>query len=244
MSWIGLDGAVNARDLGGLPVEGGGVTAPGALLRSDNLQDLSGRDVDALLARGLRRVVDLRTSGEVELEGPGPLVGRVEHRHRSLHPEGGRRTDAAADVMPWRSTGESPVVFFYLRYLEDRPDSVVGALEDVASAGGAALVHCAAGKDRTGVVCALALSAAGVERSAIVADYVATGERIGAIMARLRGSPTYAADLEGSPDDVHTPRAEDMRRVLAVLDERHGGPLGWLAEHGFDPAPLRRALVG
>ena len=60
-------------------------------------------------------------------------------------------------------------------------------------------MHCAAGKDRTGVVCALALATVGVPRASIVADYVATGERLGALLARLKASPTYAADLEGRP---------------------------------------------
>jgi protein tyrosine/serine phosphatase len=242
-AWLALDGAVNVRDVGGLPLNGGGETARGVLLRSDNLQALSARDVAELEQLGLARVVDLRTGSEVELEGPGPLVGRVEIRHRSLHPEGGALTDAAADVMPWRAGGESPVVGFYLRYLHQRPDSIVAALEDIAASPGATLVHCAAGKDRTGVVCALALSAAGVRREAIVADYVATGERIPAIMARLRASPTYAADLEGSPDEVHVPTAATMERVLEILDERDGGPLGWLAQHGFDPTALRERLT-
>ena len=103
------------------------------------------------------------------------------------------------------------------------------------------LVHCAAGKDRTGVVVALALAAVGVQREAIVADYVLTGERIGEIMARLRASETYRADLEPYTDESRKPHAEILERVLEVLDEEHGGPLGWLAAHGFDPAPLRAA---
>ncbi len=106
------------------------------------------------------------------------------------------------------------------------------------------LVHCAAGKDRTGVVVALALAAVGVEREAIVADYVATGERITAIMDRLRASETYRRDLEGVTDESSACRAREyLERVLEVLDERHGGAAGWLAEHGFDPAPLRERLL-
>ena len=105
------------------------------------------------------------------------------------------------------------------------------------------LVHCAAGKDRTGVVVAMALAAVGVERDAIVADYEATGERITAIMDRLRASETYRRDLEGIADDQRMPRPEYLERVLEVLDERHGGAAGWLAEHGFDPAPLRERLL-
>jgi protein tyrosine/serine phosphatase len=105
------------------------------------------------------------------------------------------------------------------------------------------LVHCAAGKDRTGVVVALALAAVGVERAAIVEDYVLTGDRIVEIMSRLRASSTYAADLEGVTDESRKPRAEFIERVLEVLDERDGGPEGWLASHGFDPAALRSRLT-
>src|SRR4051812_50183640 len=108
--WVDLDGAVNARDLGGLEVAGGGRTAPGVLLRSDNLQGLTADDVDRLLdEHGVRVVIDLRTGVEVELEGPGPLAAddRVEIRHRSLMPETGDRTDVAADaILPWQ--GRAP----------------------------------------------------------------------------------------------------------------------------------------
>jgi protein tyrosine/serine phosphatase len=185
-------------------------------------------------------VVDLRTGEEVELEGPGPLVGRVDIRHRSLYPEKGRLTD----VMISKADGENPAVQYYLRYLADRPDSVVGALEDIARGPGPVIVHCAAGKDRTGVVVAMALAAAGVSRAAIVDDYVRTGERIVEIMRRLRASSTYAADLEGVTDESRKPRAEWMERVLDVLDERDGGPSAWLASHGFEPDGLRSRLVG
>jgi protein tyrosine/serine phosphatase len=212
------------------------------LLRSDNLQGLTGRDVTQLVDDlGVRVVVDLRTGEEVQLEGPGPLVGdgRVDIRHRSLYPEKGRLTD----VMISKADGENPAVRYYLGYLRDRPDSVVGALEDIARGPGAVVVHCAAGKDRTGVVVALALAVAGVERAAIIDDYVRTGDRIAEIMARLRASSTYAADLEGVTDDSRKPRAEFLERVLDVLDDRHGGPEGWLRGHGFDPAGLRARLA-
>lgn len=256
-SWIDLDGAVNVRDLGGLPVAGGGVTAGGVLVRADNLQGLSERDVAVLVEEvGVRVVVDLRTGAEVELEGPGPLVAdpRVQMRHHSLHPEVGYLTDVEVDqLFPWQEgerttdADEAPAVRAYLGYLRDRPDSVVGALRAIVEADGAAIVHCAAGKDRTGVVCALALETAGVQRAAVVADFTATAERLDRILDRLRSSPTYALDLERRDADTHLPRAETMERVLAVLTERHGGPEGWLDEHGFgahDRAALRDRLVG
>lgn len=254
--WLALEGAVNARDLGGLALAAGGSTARGVLLRADNLQGLTDVDVRRLVDEsGVRVVIDLRTGVEVELEGPGPLVrdGHAEIRHRSLHPEFGDRTDVDVDaVLPWQrghpheDGDETPAVRAYLGYLRDRPDSIVAALRDAAHAPAATIVHCAAGKDRTGMVCALALAVAGATREAIVADYVATGERIAPLMARLRASPTYAADLEGQADDDHRPRPETMERVLDVLDQRHGGPVEWLARAGFDAgdaAALRDRLT-
>src|SRR3954462_887919 len=247
--FIDLDGAVNARDLGGLEVAGGRRTASGVLLRADNLQDLSERDVALLVGElDLRVVIDLRTREEVALEGPGPLArdGRVEIRHRSLFPESGEHTDVAVDAMlPWQGRAvrgdpdETVAVRSYLGYLRDRPDSIVGALRDVAAGAGAAVVHCAAGKDRTGVVCALALAAVGVPREAIVADYVATGERLGPLLARLRASPTYAADLDPRPDEANRPRPENMTRVLALVDAHHGAPRAWLEAHGFGARDVR-----
>jgi protein-tyrosine phosphatase len=246
---------VNARDLGHLPLAGGGTTAPGVLLRADNLQDLTAGDVGKLVDElDVRLVVDLRAGIEVALEGPGPLVhdGRAEVRHRSLFPESGDRTDVDVEAtMPWierrRNGGgeETPAVRSYLGYLRDRPDSVVAALRDAAHADGATIVHCAAGKDRTGIVCALALAVAGATRAAIVADYVATAERIEPLIARLQRSPTYAGDLDARPAAAFAPRPETIERVLDLLDERHGGPLGWLADAGFgadDAAALRARL--
>src|SRR5262249_47879696 len=134
---------------------------------------------------------------------------------------------------------------FYLGYLRDRPDSVVAALRVMAHREGAALVHCAAGKDRTGVVTAFALDIAGVTREEMVDDYVKTGERLDHILARLRCSNTYATDLDTRPADSHLPRAATMERFLATIDERKGGPLEWLRRHGWtdtDAAALRARL--
>jgi hypothetical protein len=162
--WLALDGAVNAR-----------AVVPRVLLRADNLQSLSARDVRLLVEQqALEVVLDLRTEVEVELEGPGPMtaVPAVRIEHRSLYPESGGNTDLEADtVKPWGAADgeawpdEPPVVRAYMSYLHRRPDSVVGAVRAIARADGGVLVHCAAGKDRTGVVVALALDAAGVGRA-------------------------------------------------------------------------------
>jgi hypothetical protein len=237
--WIALDGAANAR-----------AVVPGVLLRADNLQSLSPRDVRRLVEQeALEVVLDLRTEREVELEGPGPLTAEhaVRIEHRSLHPDSGGNTDLEADpVGLWGSVDadelprEAPIVRAYMSYLRRRPDSVVGSVRAIARAGGAVLVHCAAGKDRTGVVVAIALDAAGVDRDTIVGDYLATAARIDAIMARLVSSPTYRAELEGHDPHRHAPVAGTMERFLELVDDQLGGSVSWLSAHGLGGADLER----
>lgn len=234
--WIELDGAVNAR-----------VVVPGVLLRSDNLQGLSERDVRVLVAEhGLELVLDLRTPYEVASEGPGPITSEpsVRIEQRSLFPESGNTDLDAATVAPYwpppddEWPGEPPVVRAYLTYLRHRPDSIVGAIRAIARSDGAVLVHCAAGKDRTGVVVGLALDAAGVSPAAIVADYLATGDRIDAIIARLVSSPTYRRELKDHDPRRHAPVAETMERVLELVDTHHGGADAWLSGNGLSDDDL------
>ena len=237
--WIALDGAANAR-----------VVVPRVLLRSDNLQSLTKRDVRLLVEQeALEVVLDLRTDVEVELEGPGPMTREpcVRIEYRSLYPRSGGNTDLdAGSVALWPPTGPSEwpdeprVVQAYLSYMTARPDSIVGAIADIANTAGAVLVHCAAGKDRTGVVVALSLDAAGVDRDAIVGDYLATAQRIDAIMTRLVSSPTYRAELEGHDPRTHAPIPGTLERLFELLDERFGGSAAWLSAHGLSDAELER----
>jgi hypothetical protein len=234
--WLALDGAVNAR-----------VVVPRVLLRADNLQSLSARDVRLLVdEEGLEVVLDLRTDTEVAREGPGPLTTEpaVRIEHRSLYPDSGGTTDLTA---PWAREDEhawpeeEPVVRSYVSYLDRRPDSIVGSVQTIARAEGAVLAHCAAGKDRTGVVVALALDAAGVDRELIVADFLATGERMDAVIERLITSPTYGPGLKANRDERALPPAPGtMERLLALVDERFGGSLAWLSGHGLTDADAER----
>jgi protein-tyrosine phosphatase len=250
MAWIDLEGAVNVRDLGGLPTTDGGSIVPGRLLRSENLQELTQPDVAKLVDDiGLTTIVDLRTTAEVELEGPGPLdaVPGVRHAHHPVLPELGSRTDAVAEALLVQKAARDRSRFpddimcgHYLGYLEERPEEVTGALRTIATADGAAIVHCAAGKDRTGVIVALSLTAAGVQPEAIVADYMATGERIEAIIERLQRSRTYAEDVSRRPVTAHLPREETMKAFLEQLHVRYGGLSQWLTDHDFGDDDLDR----
>ncbi len=133
----------------------------------------------------------------------------------------------------------------YLGYLTQRPDSVVAALRAIAQAKGAVVVHCAAGKDRTGTIIGLALLVAGVTEDAVVADYAASAERVPRILERLARHPAYAANLDGKTVAQQQPRAETMRLLVEALD-REGGAEAWLRRHGWtaeDTDHLRAKLL-
>jgi protein tyrosine/serine phosphatase len=245
IGWVDLDGVVNMRDVGGLTTTDGATIRSGRLLRSDNLQDLTEADIHHLVdVLGVTDVVDLRSNVEYHAEGPGPLTrtSLVHHRHSLFRDEESEVSIEDALVLPWqdeatrqrlRSHDDDYWASHYLGYLADRPDSVSGALQVVAASRGATVVHCAAGKDRTGTVVGLALAVAGVPEEEIIADYVATAERLERIIARLSSRPAYADNLRGRPLEDHLPRPETMGRILSVLDERYGGAAGWLVAHGW-----------
>lgn len=249
--------------MGGLPTVDGRRTRSGVLIRADNLQGLTDADVARLVdEHGVRTVIDLRTTGELHLEGPGPLLrpgpyeGRVAHHHLTLYPEVPGEPDTAEveralpSFAQERATeardarrGATPtdMTGYYLGYVEDRPDHVAQALRLIADpASGAAVVHCAAGKDRTGTVVALALSLAGVTRDAVVADYVASADRIDGVLARLKASPSYGSELEERDVADITPQAGSLERFLDEVDRRYGGPHGLAMSIGVDEETVAR----
>lgn len=256
MSWIELTGAANVRDVGGLPTVDGRTTRTGVLIRADNLQGLTPEDVAQLTGQlGVRTVVDLRTTGELHLEGEGPLrATSVVHHHLPLIPELEGEPDAAEveRAVPHRPdrAGTSPtdMTGFYVGYVEDAPSNLARALRVLADPDtGPAVVHCAAGKDRTGVVVALALSLVGVRRDAVVADYVASADRIDGVLARLQASATYGPALADATADLIRPEAGSMERFLDHVDREYGGPHGLAMSIGVDEETVARLgtrLVG
>jgi protein-tyrosine phosphatase len=259
--WVDLDGLANLRDVGGIPTIDGGKIIPGRLLRSDNLQTLTNSDVDQLLGLGLTDVVDLRSDYEAEQEGPTQLATSGVRIHQfSLFREwqigvGEPKPDVRPEVMPEEALPwvdlepsaqlDNDVASVYFSYLVDRPDSVLAALRTVGQAPGAALVHCAAGKDRTGTIVALALSVADADRQAIIDDYVASSERVERVVQRLMASPTYAENFRDRPLSSHLSHPETMISLLRHIDETFGSvpqmliKMGWTVE---DNEQLRAKL--
>jgi protein-tyrosine phosphatase len=270
MGWIDLDGACNARDVGGLPTIDGRTTRPGVLLRADNLQDLTPGDVSRLVDQlHLQTVVDLRSTGEVHLAGPGPLKGAgLAHHHLSLIPEWDGEPDEAeveraldttieehADeravpgslpALPNRPRQTDPTDLgeHYLGYVRDAGAGVAQALKVLADpASGTTLVHCAAGKDRTGVIVALALSLAGVTRDAVVADYVRSAERADRILKRLMATEAYGPGLAGVSVRDITPVASSMEDFLDAVDRDYGGAHGLAMSLGVSEEEVARLGV-
>ncbi|CAA9383586.1 MAG: Protein tyrosine phosphatase [uncultured Propionibacteriaceae bacterium] len=255
--WIDVDGLANLRDVGGIPTVDGQTITPGKLLRSDNLQSLTESDIERLLELGLTDVIDLRSNFEVASEGPGPLTDRPEvtiHHHSLFREEmpgqGEPKPDVRPEVipeeaLPWVDLEptvqvENRVASIYLSYLADRPDSIVASLREIAAAEGAALVHCAAGKDRTGTVVALALLLAGADPGAVVQDYAASSERVQGIVDRLLASGTYAANLVDRPLSSHLTHPETMVAFLEHVDSAYGGVEPLLVRFGWTPADTER----
>ncbi|MGN6412950.1 tyrosine-protein phosphatase [Flexivirga sp.] len=244
--WIDLDGVVNMRDLGGLPTSDGRAVQPHRLVRSDNLQDLTEHDIQVLVQdHQVTDIVDLRSDVELRITGPGPLqaLDTVAHHHHSLFPDDKDIDTRDVLVLPWHNAEEpqrndNPRASHYLGYLDRRPDSVSAALDVIATSEGATVVHCAAGKDRTGTVVAMALSVAEVPREAIIADYAASTERTERIVRRLEKLPGYADNLRDVPMTAHHSRPDTIEHVLEAIDAEYGSVAGWLRSVGWSEAQL------
>ncbi len=230
--WMWFEGLDNVRDIGGLPLRDGGSTRSGVLLRSATLHWATPADVRRLVDEfGLRLVLDLRTPREIDRDGP-TAVAAAGVETVALNLVGTSRE------LPKTGDDTDPLLRNYLAYLDDQPANVVEAVRRLAAPDvGPALVHCAAGKDRTGVLVAMVLDVAGVERAAVVDDYAQSSAQIEALFRRWT-----TASGEPMPADLaaHHPRTEVMDAVLARLDAEHGGASGWLVERGLDEAALDR----
>jgi len=176
-----LAGCFNFRDLGGLPAAGGATVRPGRLFRSDALHRLTDDDVDALTGLGVRTLLDLRSEREVEESGVGPLREHgVRHRHLPL------TADASGNE---RGFPNGPMEELYVRFLDEGRPAIRAVFETLSEEETyPAVVHCAAGKDRTGIVVALVLRAVGVPDDEIVADYALTDECMPAMIAGMRAA--------------------------------------------------------
>jgi len=218
-----VPGALNFRDIGGLPA-GSGVTRSGVLFRSGNLAGLGEDGRDALAELGIRRVVDLRADDEVAYE-PSRTAGLGIETVRVPLFLGSVASFFVAD----RSLEE-----MYRALVDDSGARLADVARSVLVDGQPVLIHCTVGKDRTGVSVALLLAAIGVEEEAVIADYARTErmlppERNARVLAYLRGVHPRARFLE---DLATKSPASAMRELLRDVRERHGSAAEYLRAHG------------
>lgn len=235
----------NLRDLGGLPVAGGPLRHR-VLWRADDISLAPRRQIEDLADLGLRTVIDLRSDQEQQSSQPEIFADLGIHRHHlPLSSTGG---DPAALAQQFATvTTTTAVGQRYATLIKTRATELVRALEIMADSEGGVLFHCAAGKDRTGVLAACLLSVLGAHPDTIVADYAATAPNLPGIMARLYGGGHLALREAYDPDRKNQPpmleaHAESMIAMLHVL-KPDGGPVGVLRAAGLDHA-LETQLKG
>jgi len=213
---IDLEGCLNFRDLGGYPTEDGRKVRWRQLYRSDALHHLTAADVARMRDElCIETVIDLRSSSELRTEGRGALETEpVAFHHLPLfdghvaRPEGWSGIETLADR------------YFLLAEIAKRPIAQVVTV--LADSSGPAVYHCAAGKDRTGVVSTVLLGLLGVPDEIIVADYAATQENLDAIIERLMSTKGYQTMLAALPADTMHAEAETMAVFLRSIRERYG----------------------
>jgi protein-tyrosine phosphatase len=235
------DGLLNARDLGGHPTEDGGETRWGSIVRADSVRLLTDGGWRALVAYGVRTIVDLRSDDELAQDPPAELP--VEALHVSFfddRPEVFAEVEAASAAAADHAEATREV---YLIFLEHFRPNVAAAVRAVAAAPeGGVVVHCHGGKDRTGLVTAFLLRLAGVPIEHIAADYALSEERL-----RTRHDEWFAdaadeAELERLHRISKTP-ASSMVDVLEELERRYGSIEGYLRAGGATAEDLARACA-
>lgn len=233
---IPLDGAFNARDLGGYETVDGGTTNWGKYVRCDTLANLTTESRDRLIEYGVRNVIDLRRSNDLQHK-PSAFIGcdAVAYYHQNMS------GDTALEGAEKREVIESSAKRRGLTYcliLEQRKH-ILHQIFTILSGEDSlpAIVHCNAGKDRAGICAAFVLDICGVPRETIIADYGLT--------AHFNIVRYFLEHPEVSPDNYswqeHQAASCDpasMGYTLDFLDERYGGIQGYLRDTGVTNAQI------
>jgi protein-tyrosine phosphatase len=236
---ITLDAVHNFRDLGGYPTADGRTTRWRTLYRADGLYRLSGDDLEAVRDLGLKTVIDLRTFTELDKRGRFP-VGEVPVAFHHLP-----IMDVTWSAQEFDPQDTPIAQFLFERYLdmietgEPRIVTVFSVLAEPDAL--PAVFHCAAGKDRTGIVAALLLSSIGVSDEDVVADYALTGEA----MARMRAwaelnQPEWMAIIEASPAAFLAAHPDAMRSLLRLIRDVYGSPRDYVRSLGVTDEVLAK----
>jgi protein-tyrosine phosphatase len=228
------EGCLNARDLGGYETEDGRETRWGTVVRSDSPAALTEAGRAALAGYGVRAIVDLRLPAELA-DDPNPFAEPGDHGIAYTNVSFIDPAAAPPDAV-------STLAEDYLQMLDRYRQGVAEAMAAIARAPeGAVLIHCAAGKDRTGLISALLLGLVDVPADTIAADYAMTAELLRPRERRWLESllPEERAEREAMLAR-YAPTAEVMLAVLEGLEERYGGVEPYLRSTGLSQDDLDR----
>lgn len=227
---IVLEGAHNLRDLGGVPLPGGGQTRFGAFYRMDDPCGLTAADLARLDALGVRTVIDLRFAEEVARR-PHPLAVAPGIRYENV-PLGMAMFDTPENQAMLADMGA-----FYCYLLDHGGDSWRHIFRLALATDGAVLFHCTAGKDRTGVMALLLLSLAGAADEEIVADYELTEATVLPRIAQLLPICPPGFPVAHFERALHA-YPESIRAALQHLHAAYGDAATYLAAQGLTAAEL------
>jgi protein-tyrosine phosphatase len=241
---VPLDAVHNFRDLGGFPTTEGRTTRWGRLYRADGLYRLTGADLDRVRELGLNSVVDLRTFGELDERGTFPQAEHPVHFHHvpvideTWRPEDVVTTDDAADFLEQA----------YLTMIEQGAHRFAEAFQTLCVPGALpAVFHCAAGKDRTGVLAMMVLGALDVADEYIVADYALTAEGMQRFRVWVaREFPDLSERMASTPAVFSAAVPEAMLRLIGFVRREYRSIGSFVREIGVPAesiAHLRSELL-
>lgn len=228
-------GLYNLRDTGGYRAAGG-TSRWGKLLRSDALHRIDATGRDRLAEIGVAHIIDLR-GGDERATAPSAVDGlEVTVHHLPVFDDADPAAQATTHV------GLVPV---YDHIVDERGAQLVDAIRVIIAADNddTVLVHCTAGKDRTGLVVAFALAAAGVDRDDVVADYAATAENLRGEWSDAMTAVFEQRGIEltaGMVELITESPAEVLEALLERIDREHGSISAYLLAHGLTPTELER----
>lgn len=226
---LAWDGCVNVRDIGGLPTADGGEIQPRVVVRADSIRGLTETGWQALLDYGIGLAIDLRSEREAEedadRDAPVPVV------HVPIDPS----EIPAAHNFPTMHEG-------YLALLEHFQDAFGRAVETVATAEAPVVIHCAGGRDRTGIAIALMLRLAAVDPETIAVDHGLSDE------SWAPHNEAWFAEAQDEEERerrrrIARPAGRTMVEVLGDVDREYGGPRRYLVAGGATDANLDNLVL-
>ena len=236
---LAIKGTHNVRDLGGYATRDGSRTRWGTLLRSDKLYHLSPASKQAIIDLGVKTIVDLRYSIEMETEPDDFAHSQVVHyMPMPLYELSG---DGTLPAVP------DNLEEMYTMILDHRREQIAKTFRTLFAPGALpGLFHCTAGKDRTGLISALILGAVDVPDETIVEDYALSAQYLNHLLDQLRKQAKQMGYDTAWYDRLLTCEPDTMRHTLAYVTERYASVPAYLLKAGLTQAELdqyRHALV-